>query len=239
MTSRANDWMFASKHRNGNARVFNKMMRGTRAEFALLLREEDFLHRDGMSSGNSGSDSSSDGNSNTDLDARVRNIVAWANEALKLLKRDEHLAMVTPQNAEYSSSATQNEQAVQINLRARRLNQTWHFSMGAEGSQCLSSNSEKRKMRRREKKKKKTKKKLRHPPWTSSGKIICHATPIFVRPNALHQIGGFEEWGTCSGDALFDETCARCPFVSGEVVLRALLLVFLRFPRRHLFLSGE
>ena len=63
MTSRANDWMFASKHRNGNARVFNKMMRGTRAEFALLLREEDFLHRDGMSSGNSGSDSSRDGNS--------------------------------------------------------------------------------------------------------------------------------------------------------------------------------
>jgi len=35
---------------------------------------------------------------------------------------------------------------------------------------------------------------------------LRYATPIFVRPNALHQIGGFEEWGTCSGDVLFDET---------------------------------
>ena len=107
--------MIGSSHQNigTGMRVFNKVMRGTRAEFALLLREEDFLHLDGTSSGSSDNDSGSDGNSNMDLDARVRNIVSWASEALKLLRRDEHLAMVTPQNAEYSSS-TQGNDAVLI-----------------------------------------------------------------------------------------------------------------------------
>ena len=209
MTSRANDWMFASKHRNGNARVFNKMMRGTRAEFALLLREEDFLHRDGMSSGNSGSDSSRDGNSNTDLDARVRNIVAWANEALKLLKRDEHLAMVTPQNAEYSSSATQNEQAVQIKPPSSSAKPNLAFFDGRRRQPVLEQQQQKAKnfASEEEEEEEEDKEEIATSTVDELGKDhLRYATPIFVRPNALHQIGGFEEWGTCSGDVLFDET---------------------------------
>ena len=202
MTSRANDWIFSSKHRNGNARVFNKVMRGTRAEFALLLREEDFLHLDGTSSSSSDNDSGSDGNSNMDLDARVRNIVSWASEALKLLRRDEHLAMVTPQNAEYSSS-TQGNDAVLIkppsssakpNLAFFERRRREASSQQQQETQNFASEDGNEKEEEEEE------------ATLSPAKHLLYATPILVRPNALHQIGGFEEWGTCSGDPLFDET---------------------------------
>ena len=201
MTSRANDWMFASKHRNGNARVFNKMMRGTRAEFALLLREEDFLHRDGMSSSSSSNDSISDGDSRTDLDNRVRNIVAWASEALKMLRRDEHLAMVTPQNAEYSSSTTEGAQGVLIKPPSSSAKPDLAFFDGRR-RQPSPQQQEAQNIAPEEDEREDSTSTM-----DELGKEHLHyATPIFVRPNALHQIGGFEEWGTCSGDVLFDET---------------------------------
>ena len=138
-----------------------------------------------------------------DLDARVRNIVSWASEALKLLRRDEHLAMVTPQNAEYSSS-TQGNDAVLIkppsssakpNLAFFERRRREASSQQQQETQNFASEDGNEKEEEEEEE-----------ATLSPAKHLLYATPILVRPNALHQVGGFEEWGTCSGDPLFDET---------------------------------
>jgi GT2 family glycosyltransferase len=189
MTSRANDWTFASKHRNGNARVFNKLMRGTRAEYILLLREEDFLNVN---------DAGSITESSSLLDKRVQNIIAWASEALKLFKIDEHLAMLTPENSDYSS----NSQGV-------KGDDDTPTTVVKPPSSSSKPNIGFFHRKRRDKKNLDEEEESTSPSSAERSESEHHlryATPIFVRPNALHQIGGFEEWGTCSGDVLFDET---------------------------------